>query len=156
MLFFCFGLSHANSQNPDNLFVRGQISETNIQFQPDQPDPLLPGEEYFVNYRLGRERFRQEVKGMLEAILNSSDVNNRAAAQTKWLELSTKINQEGELENLLKIRGFQDVVADVNKDSVFMIVLSQGLTPYEIFSIQDMVNRVTGICSERITISIKK
>jgi stage III sporulation protein AH len=156
LIFFCLGLSHANSPNPDNLLVKGQISETNIQCQADQPDPSLPGEEYFVNYRLARERSRQEIKGMLEALLNSPDVNNRAAAQRNWLELSTKINQECELENLLKIKGFRDVIADVNKDSVSIIILTQGLNPYEVFSIRDTVNRVTEVYSERITIEIKK
>jgi stage III sporulation protein AH len=155
LLFFCLGLSYANRLHPDNLPVKGQISETDIQFQADLPDSSLSGEEYFVDYRLGREQFRQEVKSMLQVLLNSSDMNNRKSAQTKWLELSTEINQEGELENLLKIRGYQDVIADINKDSAFIIVLTQGLTPYEIFSIQDTVNRVAGICSERVTIEVK-
>ncbi|HWQ72246.1 MAG TPA: SpoIIIAH-like family protein [Desulfitobacteriaceae bacterium] len=162
LLFFCLGLSHANSPKPGDstspakMFDGGGISEISIQFQPDQPDSSLSGEEYFVNYRLGRERYRQEVKEMLAELLNSSDLNDREAVQTKWLELSIKIAQENELENLLKIKGFQDVIANVNKDFVFIVVLTPGLTPYEIFSIQDTVNRVTGVSADKISLEIKK
>jgi stage III sporulation protein AH len=162
LLFFCLGLSHANSPKPgdstrpDNIFDGGKIPEINIQFQTGLPDSSLSGEEYFVNYRLGREQYRQEVKGMLAELLNSSDLNDREVVQTKWLELSAKIAQENELENLFKIKGFQDVIANVNKDFVFIVVLTPGLTPYEIFSIQDTVNRVTGVSADKISLEIKK
>lgn len=155
ILFFYLGLSFAESPKHVNILAKGQIPETNIQFQAEEPDSSLPGEEYFVNYRLRREQSRQEIKSMLEKLLNSADVKNRAEAQGKWLKLSTEITQENELENLLKIRGFQDVIADLNNDSVNVIILSQGLTPYETFLTQDTVNRITGICFEKIFIAIK-
>ncbi|MHB8124067.1 MAG: SpoIIIAH-like family protein [Desulfitobacteriaceae bacterium] len=156
LLFFSLSSPHTGSPSLDSVPVNEQISETNIQFEADQRDPLLNGEEYFVNYRLGREQYRQEVKDMLEALLNSSDVKNKAAAQAKWLELSTQITQESKLENLLKIKGFQDVIVDVNDDSVNVIVLAQGLTPNDVFLIQDTAVRVTGVRLDRILISIKK
>lgn len=155
ILFFCLGLSFAESPKHVNLIAKEQIPQTNIQFQAEGTDPSLPGEEYFVNYRLRREQSRQETKSMLERLLNSADVKNRAEAQGKWLKLSTEITQENELENLLKIRGFQDVIADLNNDSVNVIILSQGLTPYETFLTQDTVNRITGVCFEKIFIETK-
>lgn len=156
LFFFRLSSSHTGRANSDSLPVNGQISETNIQFQVDQRVPLVQGEGYFVNYRLGREQYRQETKGMLEALLNSTDAKNKAVAQAKWLELSTKISQESELEILLKLKGFQDVIVDVNYDSLNIIVLAQGLTPNEIFLIQDIVVRVTKIRLDRIFISTNK
>ncbi len=156
MIFF-LSLSSYHKGRPglDSLPVNGVISETTIQFQADQQDPILQGQEYFVNYRLGREQFRQEAKDMLEALLNSSDAKNKAAAQAKWLDLSTEITQESELEILLKIKGFQDVIADVNYDSVNIIVLTQGLTPNEVFLIQDTTARITRVRLDRIFITQK-
>ena len=156
LFFFRLSSPRTGRASSDSLPVNGQISETNIQFQVDQRAPLLQGEEYFVNYRLGREQFRQEAKGMLEALLNSSDAKNKAEAQAKWLELSTKISQENELEILLKIKSFQDVIVNVNYDSRNIIVSAQGLTPNEIFLIQDAAVRVTRVRLDRIFISTKK
>ncbi|MDD2234208.1 MAG: SpoIIIAH-like family protein [Desulfitobacteriaceae bacterium] len=156
MLFFCLGLSFAESPRHDKLLAEVQMPETNIYFQAEKPDASSQGEEYFVNYRLRREHSRQEIKSMLEEILNSASVQIREEAQGKWLKLGTEISQENELENLLKIRGFQDVIADVNYGSVNIIILSQGLTPYEIFLTQDTVNQITGICPEKVFIEIKK
>jgi stage III sporulation protein AH len=156
ILFFCLGLSFAESPKQDKLLAQEQIPETNIQFQAEEPDPSLQGEEYFVTYRLRREQSRQEIKSMLEKLLNSASAEIREEAQGKWLKLGTEISQENELENLLKIRGFQDVIADVNNGSVNVIILSQGLTPYERFLTQDTVNRVTEVCSEKIFIEVRK
>ncbi len=156
LFFFRLSSPQISKPNSDSLPVNGLIAETNIQFQADQRAPLLQGQEYFVNYRLAREQFRQEAKSMLEALLNSTDAKNKAAAQAKWLELSTKISQESELESLLKIKAFQDVITEVNYDSLDIIVLAQGLTPNEIFLIQDIAVRVTRVSLDRISITTKK
>lgn len=155
LFFFRLSSPRTGRASSDSLPVNGQISETNIQFQVDQRALLLQGEEYFVNYRLGREQSRQEAKDMLEALLNSSDAKNKAVAQAKWLELSTEITQESELENLLKIKGFQDVIADVNYDSVNIIVLAHGLTPNEVFLIQATTAQITRVRQDRIFITTK-
>lgn len=127
-----------------------------IQFQVEPVKPSVAGENYFVNYRLKREQFRQETKEMLSEILNSSVEKNKVHAQEQWLELSTKLQRESEIENLLKIKGFQDVVADVFQDSVTVIIYAQMLTPNEVNVIQDIVVRVTKVRLDKITISTKK
>lgn len=137
---------------PVNVPVEGP----NIQFQVELVKESVSGENYFVNYRLKREQFRQENKAMLSELLNSSVEKTKVQAQENWLELSTKILREGEIENLLKIKGFQDAVADVFPDSVAVIVYAQILTPNEVSLIQDIVVRVTNIRLDKITVMAKK
>lgn len=132
------------------------VDGSSIQFQVETVKPDVSGENYFVNYRLKREQFRQETKAMLAELLNSTVEKTKGQAQEKWLELSTKIQKEGEVENLLKIKGFQDAVADIFPENVTVIVYAPGLTPNEVSIIQDIVVRVTEIRMDRITINSKK
>lgn len=93
---------------------------------------------------------------MLSELLNSTVDKSKGQAQEKWLELSTKILKEGEVENLLKIKGFQDAVADVFLENVTVIVYAPSLTPNEVSIIQDIVVRVTKVRLDKITISVRK
>lgn len=129
-------------------------SSIKIQFETIQPDGT--GENYFVNYRLKREQFRQETKAMLAELLDSTVEKTKIQAQEKWLELSTKIQNEDEIENLLKIKGFKDVVADAYPDNVTLIVYAPSLTPNEVSQIQNIVVRVTKVSLDKIMISVKK
>ena len=144
------------SPGQSSLPVNAAVEDNSIQFQVEPVKPDVSGENYFVNYRLKREQFRQETKTMLSELLNSNVEKSKAQAQEKWLELSTKIQKEGEIENLLKIKGFQDAVADVFLENVTVIVYSNNLTPNEVSIIQDIVVRVTKVRVDKIVISVEK
>lgn len=136
--------------------VSAPVDGHGIQFEVQSVIQSVSGENYFVNYRLKREQSRQETKAMLSELLNSSVEKSKVEAQEKWLELSTKIHRESEIENLLKIKGFQDVVVDVFHDNVTVIVYTQELTSNEVSFIQDIVVRVTNIDLDKITVTAKK
>lgn len=140
----------------DSLPVNAQVEDSNIQFKTEIVKPVPLGEDYFVNYRLQREESRQEAKAMLSPLLNSNVTKTKEEAQQKWLELSNKIDKEGQIENLLKIKGFQDAVVDVSKNGVNVIVFSPNLTQDEVGLIQDIVVRATSVRLNQINISFKK
>jgi len=139
-----------------SLPVNAQMEDPSIQFEFETVKPNNLGGNYFVNYRLKREQLRQETKAMLSKLLDSTVEKSQAQAQEKWLELSSKIQREEEIENLLRIKGFQDAVADVFSEHVTVIVYASVLTPHEVSLIQDNVVRVTNIRLDRITIFAKK
>ncbi|HZK56246.1 MAG TPA: SpoIIIAH-like family protein [Desulfosporosinus sp.] len=136
--------------------VSASAGESAIMFEVETLKPNNTGENYFVNYRLKRSQFREETKTMLSELLNSSVDKSKEEAQEKWLELSTKIQKEGEIENLLKIKGFQDTVADVFPQNVTVIIYAPSLLPNEVSIIQDIVVRVTKVRLDKIKISTKK
>ena len=148
--------THTHFSGQPSLPVNAPVEDPSIQVQVETVQPNVSGENYFVNYRLKREQFRQETKTMLSELLNSTVVKSREQAQEKWLELSIKEQKEGEIENLLKIKGFQDAVADVFQENVTVIVYALSLTPNEVSVIQDIVVRVTKVRLDNITISTKK
>ena len=139
-----------------SLPVSALVEGNDIQFHFETLKSDSSGQNYFVNYRLQREQFRQETKAMLSELLNSTVEKSKEQAQGKWLELSTKIQKEGEIENLLMIKGFQDTVVDVLPENVTVIVYAANLTPSEVSIIQDVVIRVTKVRLDKITISVKK
>ncbi|ODA41704.1 SpoIIIAH-like family protein [Desulfosporosinus sp. BG] len=150
-------ISHTDFSAQPSLPVSvAAMDGSSIQFQVEAVKPDLSGENYFVNYRLKREQFRQETKAMLAELLNSTVMKTKEQAQEKWLELSMKIQNEEEIENLLKIKGFQDAVADVFVENVTVIVYAPSLTPNEVSIIQDIVVRVTKVRMDKITITTKK
>ncbi|EHQ88095.1 hypothetical protein DesyoDRAFT_0923 [Desulfosporosinus youngiae DSM 17734] len=135
--------------------VNAPVVDPSIQFQAETVKPNDSGGNYFVNYRLKREQVRQEAKAMLAKLLDSTVEKSKTQAQEKWLELSSEIQQEEEIENLLKIKGFQDAVADVCSEHVTVIVYAANLTPHEVSLIQDIVVRTTNVRLDKITVSAK-
>lgn len=129
--------------------------EDEIHFTTEMVKPSLQGEDYFVNYRLQREQSRQEAKAMLEPLLESTVSESQAEAQQKWLELSHKIEKEGQIENLLKIKGFKDAVVDANPNAVNVIIFAPALSQDEVKLIQSVVTQATNIRLNLITISYK-
>lgn len=148
------GLGHEESYlSHDNSLP---VSAQDIQVQIESlPLRSLQGEDYFVNYRLEREKYRQEAKGMLQALLNSADGKSRAEAQAQWLSISTQIETEGEIENLLKIKGFKDVVVNYSTAGVHVIIYAEQLAAGEIGLIQEIVQRVSHLRLDQIVISTR-
>jgi len=139
-----------------SLPVNASPVDSSIKVEVETVKPNNTGENYFVNYRLKRDQFRDETKAMLSELLNSTVTKSKAQAQEQWLQLSTKIQQEGEIENLLKIKGFKDNVAEVFPENVTVIIYAPSLLPNEVSVIQDIVVRVTKIRLDKITISTKQ
>ncbi|NMA68919.1 MAG: SpoIIIAH-like family protein [Desulfitobacterium sp.] len=128
------------------------ILEEEIFFTPELTTLKPQGEDYFVNYRLQREVTRQEAKEMLSPLLNSSVEPVREEAQKKWLLLTQKVEQEEQMENILKISGFEESIADLGKDEVAIIVYAPELTSEEIKLIQESVRRVIHFNNDQIRI----
>lgn len=127
-----------------------------VQFEVEILKQDVSGRDYFVNYRLKRDQYRQETKAMLSQLLNSPVEKSREQAQEKWLELSAKILQEEEIENLLKIKGFSDVVADVLAENVTVIVYASALTPQEVKAVQDVVLQAANVRADKVTVSYRR
>lgn len=113
------------------------------------------GQNYFVNYRIKREQFRQETKDMLQLLLESDIQQTREQAQKRWLVLSNKIALEKEIENIVKMRGFRDVVSEVNTNSVVVTILAKELKPHEIELIKRIVSDISNFSKVKIEVGVR-
>ena len=68
------------------------------------------------------------------------------------LALSERIEEEMEVESLIRAAGFTDAVAFLHEGSIDLIIQSTGLTAEEVAKIGDIVVRVTDLKFEDISI----
>jgi len=118
---------------------------------------LSGGDDFFVEYRLERERTRgQSVEWLREVINNvNSAGETRQKAQEHLMAISRNMEKEIELENLLRAKGFKDAAVLVNERAVTVIVETDHLSTGESFQITDLVSRGTGVDTQNIIIITK-
>jgi len=112
------------------------------------------GADYFIDSRLGRQRARGQQLETLRTIINNpaSDREIRTEAQQALMTISKNISREVELENLIRAKGFDDVVVYLKENGADVVVKSDGLTPEEAARICDLVARGTGISEQNVVI----
>lgn len=137
-----------------------------VVFQDSQPEVLptaapievaTPESNFFVDFRLDRERARSEQKEILKEVMANpgSDEASRKDANQRMLLLAETVAQEIEIENLIRARGFEDALVFINNGSATVIVKAQSLTPAQAAQIADAVIRTAGIKREKISIQAK-
>lgn len=115
-------------------------------------------ENFFVEYRLQREKSRGRQVEILEEIVNnpSSAAETRKTAQDQLMEISGSISKEVRVENLLRAKGYRDAVVCMDRRGVTVVMESRGLSPAEEAGIIDIVSRETGFGEQGIVIIPKK
>ncbi|MCL6639638.1 MAG: SpoIIIAH-like family protein [Firmicutes bacterium] len=113
--------------------------------------------DFFVNYRLDRERARGQRVEWLREVINSSGTGGdvKQKAQEHLLAISRSVQKEVELENLIRARGFKDAAVLVDDRSVTVVVSADSLSTEDNIRIADMVTRSTGVDSHNILIMRK-
>ncbi|HHU85609.1 MAG: SpoIIIAH-like family protein [Pelotomaculaceae bacterium] len=113
-------------------------------------------QDFFVDYRLERERIRgQRVEWLREVINNAnSTADTRQKAQEHLMVISRSMEKENELENLIRAKGFKEAAVFVDERSVTVIVESarESLTTEELSSITGLVSRGTGVDAQNIVV----
>lgn len=128
--------------------------ETKNNPSPSQKE----NENFFVDYRLDREKSRGRQVEILEAIVNnpSTATETRKSAQEQLIQISGNISKEVRVENLLRAKGYQDAVVCLDQRGATVVMESQGLTPSEEAGLIDMVSKETGFGEQGIVIIPKK
>ncbi len=112
------------------------------------------GSDFFVEYRLERERTRgQRVEWLREVINNvNSAGETRQKAQEHLMTISSIMEKEVELENLMKAKGYKDAAVLVDDRAVTVIVNTKTLPVGDAAQITDLVSRGTGVEAKNIVI----
>lgn len=101
---------------------------------------------YFINCRSNREIVRSKALEVLKTTIDNPNSSQEAKdnAQKEIVNISNNIESEGNIENLIKAKGFEDVVVFINDNNITVTVKSQGLTAPETAKIKDIVIEETG------------
>jgi stage III sporulation protein AH len=113
--------------------------------------------DFFVEYRLERERIRSERSELLRnAIKDAKTEADQQKAQDSMLKLIAEKEKETEMENLIKAKGFGDALVFIRANSVSAVVKASSLTREQVLNVADVISKVCGVKSEDITISAKR
>ena len=111
------------------------------------------GDNYFAASLISRKRARDEAIEVLETIV-SSGASEDAAAQAliDISRIAADIENEANIESLVKSKGFSDCVAVISGDEISIIVKSSGLMPNEVAQIKEIVYVSANILPENVKI----
>lgn len=129
-------------------------SATEGKQDADAANKSQSGEDFFMQYRLDRDKARSEQITNYRDLINNpnTDQTNKKKAEEAMLRLTQTIEQESQVENLIKGRGYADAFASIQTDSAKVIVLAPGLKDADAARILDIVQSVTKLPPESIDI----
>src|SRR5699024_1440925 len=84
---------------------------------------------YFVDYRLSRDKLRANLVDRLETIVNNDNTNDemRTEAQDEIVNIGKISENELQLEGLIKSKGFDEVLVFLTDEDIKVIVSSEKL-----------------------------
>lgn len=131
--------------------------ENNNETTEETSGSSIDNNEYFTKSKLERDNMYSQMIETYEKILNSNN-SLETQKQTATTEIS-KINQTKNsimiCENLIKTKGFENVVIFVNGDNVSIIIGTKELNQEEVAQIQNIISRELKVNIENIHISSK-
>ncbi|MBE5757376.1 MAG: SpoIIIAH-like family protein [Clostridiales bacterium] len=109
---------------------------------------------FFSNYRDDRTDTRNQEILYLDAIIASeaTSAEAKANAEAERLNLVTSMDMVMTIENLIKAKGFDDVVVSTSSGNISVIVETAGLTNNEVAQIVDVVKNNSNYSIDNIKI----
>ena len=109
---------------------------------------------FFAAYREERDNVRTQELAYLDAIVaQGADTETLADAQQQKLELVNAMETELTVENLVRAKGFTDVIVSIHKGNINVVVGADTLNDEQVAQILDIVLRETGKSAENVKIS---
>jgi stage III sporulation protein AH len=112
------------------------------------------GEAFFVEAKLSRQVARDEAVETLAFILADANLTNdqRTTLALRAADLAQSIEAEGKIENLIRAKGFADVMVYYDTQRADVMVRTAGLVAEDVMKIKDIVLNETDIGVEHISI----
>ncbi len=118
----------------------------------------LAASSFFIQSRLDRNKNRSFYIETLNGIVADPNIDTsvKEMAQSEMIMLIKKSETESIIENLIKAKGFKDVLAIMGEDSVNIVVNSEKLTEAQVAQIKDIVSREADVKTDNIKIMEKQ
>lgn len=143
-----------NVQNTENVTTNTNTENTksnttiNTQIQEDS---------YFAQSRLDRDKMYSQMLDNYQKILETNNLSSeeKKTAQEEIKRINNEKNAIMIAENLIKTKGFQDIVIFVNNGNVTGVVKKDKLDEKDIAQIQNIITRELNVKTNKINISSK-
>lgn len=129
-------------------------NENTIETSEEIKDDL---NNYFVKAKMDRDNIYSQTLEIYERMLENSEISNdqKIIAQNAITDISNERKTIAVTENLIMLKGFENVVIFKNENEVSVIVKSDVLLPENVSQIQNIVEREFKIDVKNINITNK-
>ena len=116
------------------------------------------GNQYFAELRLERDKMYSQMLESYQKILSNSQISEtqKEISENEIKKITDTRNAIMIAENLIKNKGFQDLIIFINGDSISIIVKAKELKEEQIAQIQNIISRELKGEIENIHISNKE
>lgn len=122
--------------------------------QPENKENTNASQDYFKKARENRQNARNAAAETVKEILN--DVKSSEAAKAEAIkqaaDIAKVIQQESNIENLVKAKGFEECVAFIQNNECSIVVSPKGLDAASVITIKDIVAGQAGVPYDKIKI----
>lgn len=145
-------------------FVNNTVEENNSE-EGGEKKPENEGEEkkeeskenaseYFSKTKAARQKARDEATDMIKEILEDvkSSEETKAEAIKQAAMVAKNIEQEANIESLIKAKGFKECLAFIQNEECSVVVGGAELTENLAVAIKDIVSGQGGISADKIKI----
>ncbi len=111
-------------------------------------------QDYFTATALNRQQSRDEAVEVLKLITENEEASEEARADAAEMisQIAVDIQNEANIESLVKAKGFEECVAIISEGAVSVVVSAESLQAAEAAQIFSIVYDTTGIAPENISI----
>ena len=140
--------------NSENTKVYGEATLVDGETEEAEAVSAVSESEYFRSARITRDKARSDALDILREVAESDNASEdeKNNAFGKMTIAAENTETEGNIENLLKGKGFEDVIVYITDGSVSVTVKTEGLTYAESAMIYDIVVAETGVEPDKIKI----
>lgn len=113
---------------------------------------------YFVEYRLSRDKLRATLVERLDQIVNNSNTNEESIveAQKEIMRLGNTSEKELQIEGLVKGKGYEDALVFLTEKDIKVVISSAELGEQDMVKILDIVKSETEYTMDNIKIMKKQ
>jgi len=156
-----------NTENTENAEIKGEKDGTaetnsienteNITKEETVQTSAKESDQYFTESKLSREKMYSQMLESYQKILQNNNITDtqKEISQNEIKKINDTKNAIMITENLIKNKGFEDVLIFVNGDSISVVIKAEDLNKEQIAQIQNIVSRELKAEIENVHISKK-
>lgn len=137
--------SHNKQEKTGKILGEAQYVSTNTPVEVSKTQTL----------KMEREEVRDKAKSELEEIIKGEGFSQevKAEAEKKLISMADYIRIEGDIEVMLKDKGFDEVVVTYNENGVVADIFKDELLNTEIAKITEIIVSQTSLSADKIKIT---
>lgn len=142
----------------ENNLQENTINQGDKDNKQEQTNAQITTDEYFTKSRLERDTLYSQTIASYQKMLENTNISDtqKNVAQKEITKINEQKNAIMITENLIKTKGFEDLIIFINGNSINVIIKAKELKKDQIAQIQNIITRELNAKIENIHISNKQ